>query len=214
MEIDNDSLLTELALSLPNGAFADFGRRISHAYQSSYNAVFRDARVQGLDKTITCGHIRRAYVNTALREFAETNGIMPDDVKMGKGADNHVEVRIGRLVLTCHHVARGQRLPAFAKYVDQNAELNELLSQMELFPIEGPLKPSGKVFNVLVLHDGDEEGSQVNDVRFVFPRGGELMASFSIGDIIAKQSIIEQLGEEAQLELKARFNRFRRQSGE
>lgn len=212
MAPDNDSLLIELALSLPNAA--DFGRRFSHAYAASFGMVYRDELVQGLDKPITCGHLRRAYVNTAVREYADANGLVCLDVKMGRGADNHVELRIGRLVLTCHHVIRGQRLPAIAKYLDQNAELNEVLSQMELFPLVGPLQPSSKVFNVLVLHDGDEGGRQVNDVRFIFPRGGEILASFSLGDIIAKQSMIEQMGQDAQIELKARFNRFRRQSGE
>ena len=213
MEIDNQALLFELALSLPSGAFADLGRRISHAYESSYLSVQKDDRVQGLDKKITCGHVRWSYVNTALREFAKAHDLTPKDVKMGAGVDNHVELRIRGLVLTCHHVARGQRLPSFAKYLSQNAELNELLSQMELFPLEGPIQPSSKEFNVLILHDGDELGRQVNDIRFVFPRNGETLAMFSIGDIIAKQSTIEQLCEDEQIELKARFNRFRRQSG-
>jgi hypothetical protein len=204
MEIDNEPLLIELALSLPNGAFADFGRRVSHAYEASYLSVLHDDLVQGLDKKITCGHVRWSYVNTALRDFAKSHDLLPKDVKMGMGADNHVELRIGRLVLTCHHVARGQRLPYFAKYLGQNAELNELLSQMELFQLEGPMEPSSKEFNVLILHDGDENGRQVNDIRFVFPRSGETLAIFSIGDIIAKQSTIEQLSEDEQIELKAR----------
>lgn len=214
MQIDNEALLIELALSLPNGAFADLGRRMSHAYEASYVSVHQDELVRGLDKKITCGHVRRAYVNTALRDFAESYGLTPRDVKMGKGADNHVELRIERLVLTCHHVARGQRLPSHAKYVGQNAELNELLSQMELFPLDGPIHSSSKEFNILILHDGNDDSRQVNDIRFVFPRSGEILAIFSIGDIIAKRSEIEQLSENKQIELMARFDRFRRQSGQ
>ena len=211
MELDNNSLLIELALSLPDGAFADFGRKISHAYESSYLSVRNNDSIQGLDKKIDCGHLRRSYINTAIREFARSYDLYSNDVKMGKGIDNHVKVRIERLVLTCHHVGRGQRLPNWAKYLDQYAELNELLSQMELFPLEGPLLPSSKEFNVLVLHDGDEDGGQVNDIRFVFPRGSEILAIFSIGDIIAKQSTINQLSDDEQIELKSRFHKFRKQ---
>lgn len=49
-QIDNEALLIELALSLPNGAFADLGRRVSHAYEASYVSVYDDELVQGLDK--------------------------------------------------------------------------------------------------------------------------------------------------------------------
>ena len=214
MEIDSQPLLIELALSLPNGAFAGLGRRISHAYEASYVSVYNDELVQGLDKKITCGHIRRSYVNTALRDFARCYDVIPKDVKMGTGVDNHVELRIERFVFTSHHVARGQRMPSCAKYLDQNEELNELLSQMELFPLKGPMEPSSKEFNVLILHDGGEDNRQVNDIRFVFPRSGETLATFSISDIISKQSTIEQSKEDKQIELKARFNRFRQQSGQ
>lgn len=213
MDIDNDSLLTELALSLPNGAFTSLARWIAHCHEASHNAVQRDTSVQGLDKKITCGHLRRAYVNSALRAFANAYGLPATDVREGTGIDNHVEIRINRLVLTCHHVGRNQKLPPGAKYIEQNSELNELFSQMELFSLDGPVEPSVRDFNVLVIHDSGEVPGQVNDIRFVFPRAGQILATFSIGDIIAKQSMIEQMDQDQQIELRARFNTFRRKLG-
>jgi len=215
LRLDNEALLTELALTFPFGSFADFGRRLSHQYEEAFRVISSDTSVREADKSVTIGQLRRAKVNSMLHNFATDCGWNPRDVKMGKGKDNHVEVYAGRLVITCHHLAIGQKLPKTTKYLEQNWELNDALDQKELFQLEDikSTAPSCKNFNLLIHHTTDPENcAQVGTIDFVFPTESNTIAKFSIIDTIGHQAKLESLPEQDLIILKKRFNRF--QGGE
>jgi len=213
--LDNEALLTELALTFPFGSFADFGRQLSHQYEEACNVISSDSTVREADRLVTTGQLRRAKVNSMLHSFAIHCGWFPRDVRMGQGKDNHVEVHAGRLIVTCHHLTQGQKLPKSAKYLEQNWELNEALDQKELFPLQEikSIITTQKKFNLLILHTTDPENcAQVGSIDFAFPTESETIAKFSITDAIGHQTKLMSLPEQDLQILKKRFNRF--QGGE
>ena len=208
---DNEALLTELALIFPDGALAELGRSLSHAHERAFNDSWENEFIRKADKASTAGHLRRAYANSQMHGFAEKKGWQVKDVKMGSGNDNHVEMRIGRLVATCHHVQNGQKIPRKAKYLEQAWDINELLSQLDLFKVQETQsqRRSTNIFNLMIVYTTNEDyRSQIGDIDFVFATLGETLAAFSITDVIRHQQVLYNLPGEELFELKTRFNRF------
>ena len=210
---DNEALLTELALIFPDASLAGLGRSLSHAHERAFNDSWENELIRKADKAATAGHLRRAYANSQVHEFAGKHGWKAEDVKMGKGNDNHVEMRFGRLVATCHHVPNGHKIPKKAKYLEQAWDLNELLSQMELFKVDEaePQRRSTNVFNLMIVYTTNEDDRrQIGDIDFVFATQGETLAEFSITDVIRHQQALYSLPSEELFELKVKFNRFQK----
>jgi len=210
----NEALLTELALTFLEGGFADLGRRISHEYETAFNNVRADESIRDSEKSIIAGHLRRARINSMLHSFAADQKWSAKDIQVGnRGCDSHVEIYAGRLIMTFHHVSSGQCRPAPAKYLEQNWELNEHLSQGMLFPIdklESSL-PSPNSFNLVVLHRTDEESAaQVGEITFAFLSDKTTLAEFSISDAIAHQSALNSIPEQELTILRKSFNLFSR----
>ena len=210
---DEDLLLTEVACSLPFGAWAEIGRKISFSYYSSYHMVNDDQQVGEPDKKILRGHLRRATVNEALREACRQFNIPFGDVSVGEGTDNHVEVYAGRLLVTCHRLTGSKSLPDSARYLDQNSELNLSLSQGELFDLwtVEPLQMAENPINLLILHaESDDSPSEVGDIEVVFPKGRSRLCTFHLKDVVSKQSELERLEPDDLEELKRRVEEITR----
>lgn len=215
------NLQTELALSFPVGGFADIGRKISKGYLDSYAMTKDDSGVGTKDFIVEVGNRRRCYINQLMREFAEENSpnIVARDVQMSDtGKDNHVELDIGKFLVTHHHFSPHPKvgkdfLPFPARYIEQNAKLNHALGQYDLFELREIEKESSRnnPFNLLILHSKSEETlAEVGRIEFVFPEGKKRKATFKISELISTQSELELLSNDDLDELRYRYAEFNR----
>ena len=213
--IKNDQLLLrEIALVLPLGSVAEFGRGIHAAYYNAHDSSLHDPGVGSADRIFERGNRRRTYINESLRQFTKNN--LPvnacKDVCIGsRGSNNHVELHIGRYVITCHHVASLSQMPKESLYRKQNADLNLLMSQTELFPLEETTNVSQfkNPFNLLILHtESEESSSEVGMIEFVFPIGSKKLTSFSIEEIVNEQEVLARMEESDLEELRYRHDQF------
>lgn len=208
-------LLRELALVLPFGFSVNASRGIHSAYFHAHENTLHDPLVGKSDFIFDRGGRRRTYSNSILRDLCkeyDDEVIKSEDVCVGrKRTNNHLEMYAGRYVLTCHHLPKGRKLPKISNYIENNASVNAMLCQDELFPIDAVVKPSSmrQPFNILLLHTEDEESPwELGTLDFVFPLAGERLASFSIEEVIQEQEYLATLAESDLQELRERHSEF------
>lgn len=210
-DIDNSNLLKLIALVFPDGSPADLGRRISHEYESSFNEGSIEGKYRRADQLQIIGQMRWANNNRMLGEFAESVGWPVNDVRMGEGHDNHVEITAKCFRITCHHVARGQSKPSNAKYLVNSYKMNGLLSQGDLFQenIDIYSHSVENLINLQILHTTNPENPrQVEDIDFVFANSQGTLAKFSISDLISCQAELQALPIEEMKMIKKQFKKF------
>ena len=210
-------LANDIALTSPERFWAEFGRLSNAAYFNAYKNTRFDPEVGIPDEKADRGVRRRSYLNNAFRKLAETwpESVSAMDVCVGpdNGSNNHVELRIGKYVVTHHHLSGYKTLPAQSKYLVQNFGMNDELEQMELIPLREYIPESEfqKPFNLLVLHREDPESpGEVGCVELVFANERNRLATFPIAEIVAIQSRIADMAPEELFDFKFRHEEEKR----
>lgn len=209
---DEEPLLMELALTVPFGFWAELGRKLNYACYYSFQVTSDDPEVGRADQKTLMGHHRRAAVHNALRKVCNDFGVEFADVGSDEGTDNHVEIRAGRMVLTCHRLSGGRKLPDTARYLEQNADFNSSLSQRFFnFMGEEPKVIANKTVNVLILHGESEDSrAEVGEIELVFPDGRTRLFRFQLEDAVKRQNELEALSPDELREVRTRIDEIKR----
>ena len=214
---DISILANDIALTSPEGFWSEFGRLANASYFNAYQNTRFDPEVGKPDEKADRGIRRRSYLNNAFRKISETwpEFVTVSDVCVGpdNGSNNHVEMKMGKYVVTHHHLSGYKTLPAQSKYLLQNFELNDELEQMELIPLREyvPEKEFQKPFNLLVLHREDPESpGEVGVIELVFANENNRLATFSISEIVAIQVRISEMAPEELFDFKFRHEEEKR----
>lgn len=209
---DEEPLLNELALTFPFGFWAELGRKLNYAYFYSSQVVSDDEEVGWADQKTLIGHHRRASIHNGLRKVCEDFGVTHEDIPCGDGRDNHVEIRAGRMVVTCHRLSGLRSLPDTARYLEQNSELNTSLSQKYFdFMSISPKIIAAKPVNVLILHRESEDSSrEVGEIELVFPDGRKRLFRFHLKDVVGRQNELEAMSPDEIEEVRHRIDEIKR----
>ncbi len=213
-------LANDMALTFPEGFWAEAGRKASSSYFNAYRNAKFDPEIGKADEKGERGNRRRSYLNNGFRKLG---GQWPDsvevtDVCMGldNGSNNHVELKVGKYVVTHHHLTGGKLLPDGSFYLVQNTGLNEELEQRELIPLRTYMPEEGfsKPFNLLVLHREDPESpSDIGSIELVFANGRKRLATFTIEEIVKIQAKIAEMAPEELFDFKFRHEEEKRKHG-
>lgn len=211
----SETLLNAIALAFPLGGVSELTRKIAGAYTLSFDSIKDDPGISQKDIKALVGHIRRARINKIFIEFAQQHfhQVSCNEKMEGEeGFNNHVELRVGKFLLTHHHQTSSQKMPKDfinlpALYNQVNASLNDDYFERPWFSVQE--KQIGKpILNLLLLHETSPEGiNQLGNIEFVLPKNSKKLITLSASTVAQKQSEIMDLDEEDLLDFRLRIER-------
>ncbi|HVM97541.1 MAG TPA: hypothetical protein VMT89_14185 [Candidatus Acidoferrales bacterium] len=154
---------------LPGGFARTLVERMPLIYAEAHESVVSDPRFGEPEARYLHGHMRRALVESALREVATSFGV---DVDMrradGVGGPEHVALRIGRFRFTACHVDHITGFPRESRYRGQYSLINEHAAQVQLFPT--PSSPGDAAIYGIVIHsETADDKARLGTLSIGFP---------------------------------------------
>lgn|SRR5690606_1932208 len=163
----NISLKEMLAQDLPYGFLQDLHKILGIIYPKSESEVNENPDYGSSEAEYVLGHHRRALCETRFREVGIEHGIECEMKQPINGGCKHVQLIIGRFRLSLCHIQSPGSFPRFSYVREQYAQINEHISQTQIFPQES--KPAEQSFFGIIVHTESNKKSQFGFAGIGFP---------------------------------------------
>ncbi|WCF29265.1 hypothetical protein [Xylella fastidiosa] len=146
----NDLLRDILIADLPPAFVNGFEKAAIWSYNEAWERVKNETCITDDGCHYLLPHLRRVLLESALSNLALDSGLRVQSKEVSSGAHKYIEVRVGRLVMTCSKTTGPNAVPRSCDFRDQYSNINEHIPQQNLFPVNST--PGPESLYCLIIH--------------------------------------------------------------
>ncbi|CAA6825055.1 MAG: Unknown protein [uncultured Thiotrichaceae bacterium] len=162
------SLKELLITDLPPAFVRKLMKELDVAYSSASSKVNDDPDIGETEAAYLLGHYRRSICETTFRTLSEEQGLIAKTITPETGGCRHVQVSTSNFNISLCHVRNPMEFPSFSQARQQNSEINELISQQQLFASE-VRSLNDKAYVVIVHSEYSGKPSEFGYASIGFP---------------------------------------------
>lgn len=168
----SDLILQSISKSIPSDFVRSLAGDVEWAYREAHAASYNNPLLDECDADYNYPHYRRSILEKKLRDSAIASGLTIDLCWNAAKNYQFTEITAQDWTFTLKHTSDERHMLKSSIFREQNAALNSMLPQLELFAlVDEKKKKSPTQFSAIIFHGTDlEDRSTPGFIRIGVPR--------------------------------------------